>query len=74
MIRNPIFKAGCIYEVRIHKTAHGTVSGYFDNEQEHPLTSRGVNDATTIQPCSGSCSSPSARRGMGVYNGERHPV
>lgn len=33
-MRNPIFKTGCIYEVRILKTAHGTVSGYFDNEQD----------------------------------------
>ncbi len=33
-ILNPIFKAGCIYEVCIPKTAHETVNGYFDNEQD----------------------------------------
>jgi putative DNA primase/helicase len=34
MLRNPLFKAGCIYEVRILGTAHGIVSGCFDNERD----------------------------------------
>jgi len=32
IIRNPLFKTGHIYEVRILDTPQGTVSGYFDNE------------------------------------------
>ena len=32
IIRNPLFKAGHIYEVRIPGTPQGTISGYFDNE------------------------------------------
>jgi putative DNA primase/helicase len=31
MIRNPLLKAGCIYEVRIPGTTEGTISGFFDN-------------------------------------------